>query len=364
VTEYLIDAASYQGQINWAAVDTACAGGWEKVTQGIGYTNPYWASARGAMAARRAASGFVPGGYLFLEEGPSGGAQADYFHAEAGDLTGFGIAVDAEPLAGLRRLAASYPEIHAAASALAPGEGLRQLAQVTQIDFGRVASSLPSLATLRACVARLRVLYPGHRIGGYLPAWYWGTLDNSMVDWLWASNYVLGSGSPAALFARVQPYQWAAYGGHAPAVLQFTSQAAVPGVGGVCDCSAFRGTAAELASLILGGAAPAPPPPPGRDDDMRGTLNCGPRAVTMIKFPGGTGHQIEFLSDFTLTGSPAPTLRVAVHDPAHGWHQTEHVTLDAGMVTRVPFAAGSTPNGISVQRDGQGDEVEVGWDIV
>ena len=74
--QFVIDASSFQGNVNWVRADSSTSFGWEKVTQGSrgtasrGYVNPFWAGPSGnnkrAMAQRAAASGFVPGGYLFL----------------------------------------------------------------------------------------------------------------------------------------------------------------------------------------------------------------------------------------------------------------------------------------------------------
>jgi peptidoglycan hydrolase-like protein with peptidoglycan-binding domain len=214
------DASSFQGDVGWQTVDASCAFGWEKVTQGTGYVNPRWAKAKPAMAARAKASGFVPGAYLFLEAG-NGAGQADYFAAWAGNLTGFAVAVDAEP----------------------------------------TGASRPTHADAVACVARLREHYPHHPIGGYLPHWYWLGADTTYVDYLWASRYVTGTGSPAGLYAKVTADFWAGYGGRVPALLQFSSTVTVPGVAGQCDCSAFRGSPVELAALLLP-AAPKPPPVP------------------------------------------------------------------------------------------------------
>src|SRR5215831_14719928 len=193
--QFGIDASSFQGNVNWARTDTTTSFGWEKVTQGSprtasrGYVNPFWAGPSGhskqAMAARAAADGFVPGGYLFLEAG-DGAGQAEFFHSKAGDMAGFAIAVDVEPAKG----------------------------------------SQPTAADAHACVLRLRQLYPSHPVVGYLPHWYWGQRSTRFVDVLWASNYVTGSGSPAGLYAHVTKSQWAAYGGRAPALLQFTNAAA------------------------------------------------------------------------------------------------------------------------------------------
>jgi len=232
--QFGIDASSYQGNVNWAVVDATTAFGFEKVTEGTGYTNPYWSNAKGALAARAKASGFVPGAYLFLAQG-NGAGQADYFARQAGNIDGFAIAVDVEP-----------------------------------------SSTRPDIGTARACFARLRQIYPGRPLIGYIPHWYWGSQDTTFCDVLWASNYVTGTGSPSALYSKVSASQWAAYGGRPVTLLQFTSSASVPGVGGTCDCSAFRGTVAELQAALLGKkaapapppAAPAPPPQPELEDQQ------------------------------------------------------------------------------------------------
>src|SRR5260221_595896 len=209
-----VDAASMQQRVDWATVDSITAFGFEKTTQGTGYTNPYWADAKTQMLARAAATGFVPGAYMFLEQG-NATAQANHFAAVAGDLDGFALFADIE-LTG---------------------------------------SSHPTLADAKECVQRLRELYPRHPVGGYIPHWYWQDQDTTFVDWLFQSHYVNGTGTPAQLYAKVTPDFWAPYGGKAPAVLQFTSSATVPGVAGACDCSAFRGTPAEFRKLTLPPAA-------------------------------------------------------------------------------------------------------------
>ena len=139
------DASKWQGDVRWGPVDATMAFGWEKVTEGPGkgitrgYVSERWGPEKPEMAARARASGFVPGGYLFLAQG-NGAAQADYFADHAGDMAGFAIAVDVEPR--------------------------------------EATGSFPSMIDARSCVARLRARYPGHPIGGYLPRWYWGTRDD------------------------------------------------------------------------------------------------------------------------------------------------------------------------------------------
>jgi hypothetical protein len=218
------DTSKWQGDVSWGPVDQSMAFGWAKVSEGPGkgvargYVSERWRPEKPEMAARAAASGFIPGGYLFLAQG-NGAAQADYFAKAAGDMTGWAIAVDVEPR--------------------------------------DATGSRPTMIDARSCVARLRVLYPHHPIGGYIPKWYWGAQDTTFVDYLWASNYVSGGpASPQALYAKVNPAQWAGYGGRNVALLQFTDKAVIGGVSGPCDCSAFRGTPAELARLLLGGHQP------------------------------------------------------------------------------------------------------------
>src|SRR5260370_6399140 len=129
-----VDAASMQQRVDWATVDSITAFGFEKTIQGTGYTNPYWADAKTQMLARAAATGFVPGAYMFLEQG-NAAAQANHFAAVAGDLKGFALFVDVEP----------WPAGH----------------------------SSPTFADATECVQRLREIYPHHPIGGYIPHSYW-----------------------------------------------------------------------------------------------------------------------------------------------------------------------------------------------
>lgn len=214
---YFADCSSYQGSPDWARVAATCAGGAEKVTEGTSYANPRWAAAKPAMRAA-AVHGFVPLAYLFLDAAEPGDAQARYFASKAGDMSGFGVV----------------------------------------IDFERAPDGPPTLSQARACAAELRSVYPAVPIGGYCPHWFTGSMDLSFCDWLWASEYVSGSGDPAMLYAQVPASWWAPYGGRSPLLLQFTSQASVAGISGPVDCSAFHGTAAALAAHVL--AAPSSSP--------------------------------------------------------------------------------------------------------
>jgi GH25 family lysozyme M1 (1,4-beta-N-acetylmuramidase) len=305
--QFGIDASSFQGNVDWARVDATTTFGWEKVTQGSpatvsgGFVNPFWDGPSGkskqALAARAAASGFVPGGYLFVEQG-DGAGQAGFFHSQAGDMAGFAIAVDVEPTTG----------------------------------------SEPTAADAHACVARLRELYPRHPIVGYLPHFYWGNQSTRFVDVLWAANYVSGNGSPARLFAEVIPSQWAPYGGRFPALLQFTNAATVPGVSGPVDCSAFRGTVAELRAKLLPGGSQLP----AEDLMQPGFLLNGAGAVTPLAIPNGA-KRLRFFSnlaaevrvDFINIKEPTVNLKLgyaqgAQGTPVHGALAVVVHRIDAG----------------------------------
>lgn len=212
---YLVDCASYQGAPDWARVAATCGGGAEKVTEGTSYVNPRWGPAKPVMRAL-GNHGFVPLAYMFLDATATGAAQASHFAAVAGDLAGFGIVVDGE----------------------------------------RAPDGSPTMQQARDAVGQLRRSYPGHPVGGYFPHWYTGGEDLSFVDWLWASEYVSGSGDPGILYSRVPAAWWAPYGGKAPLLLQFTPSAAVAGISGPVDCSAFHGTPAQLAALVLRAVPP------------------------------------------------------------------------------------------------------------
>ena len=217
-----IDAASFQGNVNWAQVDRICDFGAEKVTEGTSYTNPFWPAAKQAMLARAKASGFVPLAYMFLDAVESGTAQANHFHDKAGNLAGFGLVIDVE----------------------------------------RAPNGTPTLAQAREAAQRLRQLYPSHPIGGYIPHWFSGARDVTFVDWTWASQYVGGSGDPGVLYFSVFDAWWSAYGGRKPTLLQFTNRGVVGGVNGQVDCSAFMGTAEQFGRIVLPRAVAPPPPPP------------------------------------------------------------------------------------------------------
>lgn len=241
---YAVDCSSFQGSPDWTKVSAICGGGAEKVSEGTTYVNPRWAASKPAMLAR-AKSGFVPLAYLFMDAGETGAAQAEYFARHAGSLTGFGIVIDLE----------------------------------------RAPNGSPTVASAQACAAELRKLYPGHPIGGYAPHWYTGGANLSFFSWLWASSYVTGHGDPAVLYRSVPASWWAPYGGETPLMLQFTDAATVAGISGAVDCSAFHGSAAQLASHVLpAGSKPAPKPTTSQGDDEAMLIQLQPTEPP-VSFP-------------------------------------------------------------------------------
>ncbi len=209
---FAADGSSWQGLIDWPAVKAAGYGaGTEKVTQGLGYLNPCWPAGRASL---RAAAGptFVPGAYHYLTAG-DGAGQADFFASSAGAIPGFVIWCDLER---------------------AP------------------AGAQPTVADAHAFVSRLRLHYPSKRIGVYASASFTGTAPLAFADMLWTPHYVEGDGTPAELYKEVPADWWAPVGGLHPVLLQFSADAEVPGVKGLADISAYRGTAAQMHAALLG----------------------------------------------------------------------------------------------------------------
>ena len=208
---FAADGSSYQGLIDWRATKAAGFGaGTEKITEGLGYLNPYWTANRAELLAA-AGPAFVPGCYHYLTAG-DGAGQADFFAHNAAAIPGFVIWVDLE----------------------------------------RAAGPSPSVADARDFVTRLRVHYPGKRIGLYAGESYTGSESLTFADMLWSPRYVEGTGAPAELYKEVPGSWWKPYGGLVPMLLQFSQSAPVPGVEGLADVSAYRGTAAQMHKALLG----------------------------------------------------------------------------------------------------------------
>jgi hypothetical protein len=245
-----------------------------------------------------AAHGFVPLAYMFLDAAGYGADQAVWFWKNAGDLTGFGIVVDLER-----------------------------------------SSGSPTVTQAQDAVAELRRRYPGHPVGGYAPHWYTGGADLSFFDWLWASEYVNGSGDPGVLYKSVPAAWWAPYGGRSPLLLQFTSSGSVAGVSGPVDCSAFPGTAAQLASYVL----PKPPAPqpvipaPVQEAAVAGTgslteIPCGGHVnIPVVNVPPSSDFRI------VVTGDTGAVLVATAWFTDGGTAQQTAYPLNNGRTASVVF---------------------------
>lgn len=121
------------------------------------------------------------------------------------------------------------------------------------------------MALTRDIVGRLRAA--GYRVPlSYIPRWYWQQLGSPSLAGLpplWSSRYPdMNGGYASEIYQRVPASYWNGYGGSKVAVLQFTSSSTVAGHTPV-DANAYRGTRAQLAALLGGGAQPE-----SEEDDM------------------------------------------------------------------------------------------------
>lgn len=124
----------------------------------------------------------------------------------------------------------------------------------------------PGITDVRAWCTRWNAL-EDRPLLVYLPRWVHGHMGGpdlrSLGFPLVSSDYGANAkGAPASLYAARGGNNgrgWAAYGGVAPAIWQYGSQAKVPGLSARTDINAFRGTRAQLQDLLNG---------EGDNDDM------------------------------------------------------------------------------------------------
>lgn len=110
----------------------------------------------------------------------------------------------------------------------------------------------PSWGDLVNFASEWEQLTHGHPLILYTGAWWWaprGWTGANITPHLWASRYVAGTGTGAALYGKVPGSWWTpGYGGWPSAtMLQFSSAGQVAGK--QLDVSAFRGTAGDLRTL-------------------------------------------------------------------------------------------------------------------
>ena len=138
--------------------------------------------------------------------------------------------------------------------------GWRDRPFILQVDCERwrgKASTLPPLADVRAFCDRLSDAMPKLRPIVYGPKWCYGHRLAGLGYPLWASSYVKGTGAASKLYPGDHSRRWNAYSGTVPAILQFTSRATIARQT-TCDANAFRGSLAQLTTLVAPGWAPPP----------------------------------------------------------------------------------------------------------
>jgi peptidoglycan hydrolase-like protein with peptidoglycan-binding domain/GH25 family lysozyme M1 (1,4-beta-N-acetylmuramidase) len=206
MTIFYPDVSSYQAGISFAGCVIVVA----KATEGTGYTNPDYASAK----VRAANAGAFFCAYHFLREG-NGAGQASYAHSVVG--SDVPLMIDFEPEYNSNGTIVSAPQVSDA------------------VEF---------INEYRALGGKTYLLY--------LPHWYWqGNLGQaslaSVIDLgmlLVSSNYTAYSDTGPG---------WAPYGGMTPAIWQYTSSATLNGVKNV-DMNAYKGTPADFQAQAMTGA--------------------------------------------------------------------------------------------------------------
>lgn len=134
---------------------------------------------------------------------------------------------------------------------------------VLQIDAEHFSymPSAPTLAEIQAFGDRLVNVHgiDPRRILAYAPRWLYGDTLAGLTYRLWASDY---GGNPYLHYRDAYPgdadvKRWRSYSGQEPLILQYGSNTTI-GNQTTCDANAFRGTLAELMT-ILGSVTPLPP---------------------------------------------------------------------------------------------------------
>jgi GH25 family lysozyme M1 (1,4-beta-N-acetylmuramidase) len=143
----------------------------------------------------------------------------------------------------------------------------------------------PSKAHIKAFCDRLRVKAPKLTPIVYASNGDYGDSLTGLGYPLWNARYSLSyqTGTASGLYARALAAGsgWADYSGQVPAIWQFTSSATIAGQT-TCDANAYRGTLAELTTLVA----------PGWEvDDMNLTDKVGSEA-----YPGRTVE--DFFNDW------------------------------------------------------------------
>lgn len=145
-------------------------------------------------------------------------------------------------------------------------------------------STKPGKADIKAACDRLKAKCPKLTPIVYASAGQYGNSLSDLGYPLWNARYPTSKGGPASLlYSQIggdSGSGWASYSGQTPAIWQFSSSATIAGQA-TCDANAYRGTLAELTSLLA----------PGWEQGMELTDKVGSEA-----YPGRTVE--DFFKDF------------------------------------------------------------------
>jgi len=206
MTIFYPDVSSYQAGISFANCVVAVA----KATEGSGYTNPDYASAK----VRAANAGAFFCAYHFLRAG-NGAAQASYARSVVGSEVP--LMIDCEAEYNSNGTLASAPQVS------------------DIVDF---------VNEYRALGGKTYLLY--------LPHWYWqGDMGQASLAPVINLGMLLVSSDYTA-YSDTGP-GWAPYGGMTPIIWQYTSSATLNGVTNV-DMNAYKGAVADFQAQATTGA--------------------------------------------------------------------------------------------------------------
>ena len=213
MTLHFADVSNWQQGMSLAGMPAVIA----KATEGTGYRDPYYAG----YQAQAASMGVPFVGYHYLHHG-SIEAQAQLAFTVVGAAVPLMLDVE-----------------------VVQGEADPTLQDVTQF-----------VAAYRARGGRATLIY--------LPKWFWsGHWGSPDLRPLAGLGLALISSDYSMPYSDTGP-GWAAYGGVAPAIWQYTSSATVNGRPSV-DMNAYRGSATELRALFAGSSTVG-------EDDMPGVI--------------------------------------------------------------------------------------------
>ena len=286
MTIFYPDVSSYQAGISFANCVVAVA----KATEGSGYTNPDYASAK----VRAANAGAFFCAYHFLRAG-NGAAQASYARSVVGSEVP--LMIDCEATYNSNGTLASAPQVS------------------DIVDF---------INQYRALGGTTYLLY--------LPHWYWqGDMGQASLAPVTDLGMLLVSSDYTA-YSDAGP-GWAPYGGMTPAIWQYTSSATLNGVKNV-DMNAYQGTLADFKAQVTTGANKA--------------INASSNPTLS---EGDSGAAVETLQTRLNVWGPNPALAVdgdfgpATLAAVKAFQTQQNLTVDGVVGPQTWAALNKDPNG-------------------